>query len=481
MKRTHVTERLIDPVIGGRIFTGCWFCAGLGVSIFQMLLLSQAWSVSREAIGPACMASAWVLGSLAGNRLRATARLWGSCLIACTLLWLVGPRLVSWRVALVPAAAVTYGALVAMALLLGATSTAWLAQQRAWPAAGERATLARGLIGTTAGLFTAWVLSTWAGLIALTCLVPLLALDCLPPGRAPLPLPGSVAANWIGRYWNTERWQVQLDMRSLPRTWGWSYLLDRARDSRGYVSLTLLASSSAVILGAAWGAVPTPFTANLAGTHELGTLGWLLGGQIVALVTGACCMLAARSVVGFPDRLAPASWQARAFFLALSMLVVLAGSLVTLGLPLMQAPWWLAVSLASYTLAGVIWGLLLPRLRPSLSTLAAAQRSHLHSRLDMVPLAHGRAQEAQLTRLLATTEGALIAVLTPVLGALIDLTGSFDRVLVLVGLCFLLGLSLSALTSVVLSLKHTRRVRGAQGRGYTPSWRPVYSPVRLAW
>ena len=79
--------------------------------------------------------------------------------------------------------------------------------------------------------------------------------------------------------------------------------------------------------------MPTPFAAELAGTHELGKLGWLLGGQIVALAIGACCVLAARNVVGFPDRLVPPSWQARAFSLALSMLVVLAGSLVTLGLP----------------------------------------------------------------------------------------------------------------------------------------------------
>src|SRR5271157_3957117 len=70
MRRTHVTEQIIDPVIGRRIFTLCWFCAGLGVSILQMQLLAQAWSVSRQALVPACMVSAWVLGSLFGTRLR---------------------------------------------------------------------------------------------------------------------------------------------------------------------------------------------------------------------------------------------------------------------------------------------------------------------------------------------------------------------------------------------------------------------------
>ena len=281
---------------------------------------------------------------------------------------------------------------------------------------------------------------------------------------------------------------MQLDVRSLPRKWWWSYLVERARDSRGYVQLTLLASSSAVILGAVWGAVPTPFAAELAGTHELGKLGWLLGGQIVALAIGACCVLAARNVVGFPDRLVPLSWQARAFSLALSMLVFLAGSLVTLGLPFLQAPWWLAVSLASYTLAGAIWGLLLPRLRPSLSTLVSAQRYRLHGhgigRLDTFQLAHGRAQEARLTRLFVTTEGILIALLTPVLGVLIDLYGNVDRVLVLVGLCFLLALTLSALTSVLQSLKHAQRSHGCSKhvrRRTARAFRPMYSPARFAW
>jgi hypothetical protein len=488
MSRTHITQHTIEPVVGRRIFTGCWCCAGLGVSILQMQLFAQAWSVSRQALVPACIASAWMIGSLVGTRLRATARLWGSCLIACTMLWLVGPRLVSWRIAHVSTAFLSNCALIAIALFLGAISTAWLVQQRAWPATGERAALARGLIGITAGLFTVWVLPAWAGLIALTCLVPLLALDSRPAGPSPLPMIGSVVENWVSRYWSSERWQVQLDMRSLPRTWWWSYLVERARDSRGYVPLTLLASGSTVILGAVWGAVPTPFAAGLSGTHELSKLGWLLGGQIVALAIAVCCVLAARNVIGFPDRLVPTSWQARTFSLALSMLVILAGSLVTLGLPFLQASWWLAVSLASYTLAGAIWGLLLPRLRPSIGTVVFAQR-HLLLRQglglpDTLQLAHGRAQEARLTRLFATTEGILIAFMTPVVGLLIDLYDNVDRVLVIVGLCFLLFLTLSVLTSVLKSLKQPQRSQCARStfRGRTShSWRLGYSQIKLVW
>ncbi len=488
MRSIHLTEQTIDPIIGRRIYTGCWFCAGLGVSILQMQLLAQAWSVDRQALAPTCIVSAWVLGSLVGSRRRSTTRVWRGSLLAYALLWFLGTRLVSWRMSLVPTTWLSDGALILSAMLLGAISTAWLVQQRPWPEASERAALARGLVGTTTGLFTVWVFPAWAGLIALACLIPLLVLDGRPAGRSPLPANGSVVENWVRRYWNPEGFRVQLEVRSLPRNWWWSYLATRAQDSRGYVLLTLLASGSAVILGAIWGAVPTPFAAGLAGTHELGKLGWLLGGQIVALAIGACFVLVARNVVGFPDRVVPPSWQARSFTLALSMLIILAGSLVTLGLPFLQAPWWLAVSLASYTLAGTIWGLLLPRLRPSFTTLAVAQHHRWLGQgggmSEPLHLAHGRAQEERLMRLFATAEGVLIAVCTPVVGLLIDLYGSVDRVLVIVGQCFLLGLTLLALISVFRSLKHPQRsvfwqlARSASRERPTRAFRPGYSLVR---
>jgi hypothetical protein len=217
MKSIDITQHAIDPAIGRRIFTGCWCCASLGVSILQMQVLAQAWFESRQALVPACMASAWVIGSLVGTRMRATARLWGGCLIACALLWLIGPRLLLWRNALGQTALLSDGTLMATSWFLGAISTAWLLQVRPWPEAFERATLARGLIGVTFGLFIVWVLPAWAGLIALTCLIPLLALDGLYAGRSPLSSIGSVVENWVGRYWSTERWQVQLEGSALPQ------------------------------------------------------------------------------------------------------------------------------------------------------------------------------------------------------------------------------------------------------------------------
>ncbi len=490
MSQRYRVEKAIDPAIGRRMLSTCWLLAGLGSSVFQMLLLAQTWSLRQQAFVPACMASVWVLGALFGMRVRIDARLGGSCLVCCVLLWLVGIRLVSWQVTLLPITVVHLCTLAALALLLGAISTAWLSQRRLWSPAGERVTLARALVGTTAGLFVVWVLPAWAGLLGLTCVMPLLAFDYRFASRAPQPEETDVVEAWIGRYWQPDLRPLRLRTASLPRNWWWTYLVGRACESKGYVLLTLLASSAAVILGGVWGAVPTAFAGGMLETHELGKLGWLLAGQIIALVVGVCWYRASRGVVGFPDRLLPPSWQSRALSLALLMLVVMGCSLVTLGLPFLQASWWLAASLASYTLAAAVWGILLPRLRPSIGTLVFAQRHLLHRQgmglPDTLQLAHGRAQEERLTRFFATVEGVLIAVFTPVVGLLIDFYGNFDRVLVIVGQCFLLGLTLLALISVLRSLKHPQRsqlARNAFGGRAALSWRPGYSHVRpgLAW
>ena len=42
MKKRLGTSRSTDLAIAGRIFTGCWLFAALGVSTLQMLLLDQA-------------------------------------------------------------------------------------------------------------------------------------------------------------------------------------------------------------------------------------------------------------------------------------------------------------------------------------------------------------------------------------------------------------------------------------------------------
>jgi len=449
MKHTSTIQRTLDLVIGRRLFTTCWLSASLGISIIQMRLLAQAWLVLPHALAPACLMSAWILGSLVGLRVPGAPRVWGSSYLACVLLWLIGPSLVSLHLPLVSTALVSMVALAMVAVLLGASSTAWLTQQRSWPAVEERLALARSLVGLTVGLVVAWMLPAFAGLIALTCCLPRFSLDSFLSGRAPLPMSGSVAASWVGRYWHADRWQLQLDRCALPWNWWWSCLRERSRDSQGYLPLSLMASGSAVILGGVWGAVPTPFAASLGATHTLDKLAWLLGGQLVILVLARGLLCAARTVIGFPGRLVPLPVRSRVRTLALFMPLAMAGGLVALGLPFLQAPWWLAVSLAEYTLAGAVWGILLPRLRPPFAVAVAAQR-HLslaqNARLlDSLQLAHTSACEACVTRLCATVEGVLIALFAPLIGWLIDESRSVDTILVMVGLVFALALACSLL------------------------------------
>src|SRR5260370_35376020 len=157
----------------------------------------------------------------------------------------------------------------------------------------------------------AWMLPAVAGLTALTCCLPLVALDFCLSGCAPLPRSGSVAASWIGRYWTADRWQLQLDQRTRPWRWWWSCLRERSQDSQGYLPLSFLAGGSAGILGGVWGAVPTPFAASLGATHTLDKLPWLLGGQLVILVLAMRLLCPARNVIGFPERWCPAPTRPR--------------------------------------------------------------------------------------------------------------------------------------------------------------------------
>ncbi|MFL5667658.1 MAG: hypothetical protein ACJ8BW_40875, partial [Ktedonobacteraceae bacterium] len=325
------------------------------------------------------------------------------------------------------------GALAVVAWLMGGSSTVWLSQRGSWPSVGERTKLVRSLVGLTVGLVVTWMLPTWAGLIALICCLPLLVLDVLPAGYGPLPTPGGVA----------DRWQPLLVRRATSRNW-WSFLVGCSRASPRDLPLTLLSSGVAVMLGSIWGAIPTPFAAGVSATHPLEKLAWLLGGQLGILLVGTCCLFATRSVISFPDRSLPPTWQPRLRFLLLLMPAGMAVSLVALGLPFLQDPWWLALSLASYTLANGIWCLLLPRLRPALGTKDLKQRHLLFGQSKGWPgtlqLAYKRACEARASLMSATIEGLLIAATTPAIGWLIDWRVSVDDVLVMAGLVFLLSL-----------------------------------------
>jgi hypothetical protein len=299
MHLSYRVEKAIDQAIGRRILSSCWLVAGLGVSIFQMLLLAQAWSLHQQAFVPACLVSAWVLGGIVGIRLRADARFLGMSVVLCALFWLDGTHFISWQttIGLFSSWMVHVSSLVVCALLLGAISTAWLSQRRLWSPAGEQVTLSRTLIGTTAGLFVVWVFPSWAWLLGLLGVLPLLVFDLRFANRAPQPEETGVVEAWVSRYWQPESRQLRFLSSALPRNRWWSYLVERAQESKGFLLLTLLASSAAVILGGVWGAVPTAFAGGMFETHELDKLGWLLVGQIVALVIGVCWFRAERGVI----------------------------------------------------------------------------------------------------------------------------------------------------------------------------------------
>jgi phosphoglycerate dehydrogenase-like enzyme len=109
---------------------------------------------------------------------------------------------------------------------------------------------------------------------------------------------------------------------------------------------------------------------------------------------------------------------------------------VLLGLPRLQAPWWLALSLGTYTLAAAVWAILLPRLRPSIATEVFAQR-HLSFGRGIVMrsgyLAYEQALENRFRQVLSTGEGLVTAICVPIVGLLIDRMTA-DRTLIFLGL-----------------------------------------------
>ena len=121
MSQSYRVEKAIDQAIGRRILSTCWLFAGLGCSILQMLLLAQAWSLNQQAFVPACMASAWVLGTVLGMRLRADARLLGSSLVLCALFWLQGTQFISWQMStlLLPVGIVHLSSLAMLSIATG--------------------------------------------------------------------------------------------------------------------------------------------------------------------------------------------------------------------------------------------------------------------------------------------------------------------------------------------------------------------------
>jgi hypothetical protein len=289
------------------------------------------------------------------------------------------------------------------------------------------------------GLVMVWCYPAWSDLVGLVCLLPLLVLDVLTMAFTSRPGFGGMMGTLLEPRADPACWPpLRLECRARVSGWWRAYLVHRRQTVP-----TLLAIGTAISLGAVWNAVPIPLAAGLATTGEINTLTWLLAGQVGALAVVMWLLKRSRGLVGAPDRLVPLSRRTFSWRLAWLCLAGVSCSLVLLGLPFLQNPWWLALSLFISTLAAIAWGVLLPRLRPSITAEVEASR-HLAfggGRLMSGPLAYEQALENQIRLVLRTGEGVLTAVCTPIVGFLID-SLTVERTLIFMGvvLAWFLGI-----------------------------------------
>ena len=431
----------LDTVIRGRILNGCWLLAAAGISIAQILLLAQAWRQDQHAAPTGCVASTWLIGALVGGLVNSALRrrsappaiVWGVAFLGCAVGWRMWAPLAghSSAIPLMPGPAARTLPSLCMALLLGLLSSLWLGQPRSWAAVGERTALTRNAICLTFGLAIVWNYPHWAGTIGLLCLLPLLLLDLLTSALDPRPSWSGMKGTLLEQRADPARWSpLRLEGRVSVNGWWRSYLAHRK-----YAAPTLLAIGTAILLGAVWNAIPTPFAAGLAARGEMYKLAWLLAGQLAALAVGAWLLSRSRGLVGAPDRPVPLPSRTLAWRLAWLSLASISVSLVLLGMPRLQDPWWLALSLLIYTLAAAAWGVLLPRLRPSIATEVFTQR-HLAFGRGIVMrsgyLAYEQTLENRVSLVLSTGEGLMAAVCAPIVGLLIDHM-TVDKALIFIG------------------------------------------------
>jgi hypothetical protein len=442
-RKLHIPQPyMLDTAMRGHILNGCWLLAAAGISIAQMRLLAQAWHQDQHAVPTACVVSAWLIGMLLGgivtNALRRYSApptiVWGVAFLSSALAWrtwapAAGLSSVSH---LMPGLAERPLPLMGMALLLGLLSSLWLGQQRSWAAVGERVPLFRNAACPTFGLVIVWCYPNGSDLVGLGCLLPLLSLDLLTPSFTPCISWSGMTGTLLAQRADPACWlPLGLERPARLADWWRTYLVHR-----GHTVHALLASGTAILLGGLWSALPTPFAGGLAETGEINKLIALLTGQVAALAVSTLLLNRSRSLMGLPDRLIPPSLQTLAWRLAWLSLVGIAFGLVLLGLPLLQEPFWLGVSAWIYTLALTTWGILLPRLRPSITTEVFAHR-HLAFAQGRVMrsgyLAYEQALENRVNLVLSTGEGLMTAVCAPAVGLLIDHIAG-GRTLIFIGL-----------------------------------------------
>jgi hypothetical protein len=441
-----------------RLVGACWFSGSLGVAILQMRLFAQVWQHgNHSAFIVALVSSAWLLGAFLSTLRHVESRAWGYALVACVFFWELA-SFIDWQRLALPYSYIPLATIVELAgagLSFGWISTTWLNQSRpGWPVVGERWILAAALTCGTAGLVIVWMTVSndiVSAVIGIVLLFPLLLQEARSPWIRPLPTPGTLAGRWqqrMQRGRGASAMPVHLDIRALPRGWWWTYLV-----ARGRLALTLYASCLAIILGSMWAVLPTAYAGSLQTVHMSGKLPWLLGGQLCAFMIGISFLQSsARGVIGLPDRLLPASWRPQARLLACVAPFLMGLSLFALGYPTLQLPWELGVSLGVYTLAAMAWSVLLPRLRPSITTEIMTER-HLYQQPAVVRILSIRqAEEAYVNRYVQTIGTALIILLTPIIGALID-DFTVDGVLLYIGTGLMIFVGIASVASFFRQLK----------------------------
>lgn len=433
----------LTNAVAGFVPNACWFAAAWGAVVFLTGVLAQAWNEEQSATRTACVAACWLLGCLLGVRLGHARRrssiaatpLWAGAYLACVLAWQleISPWL-EHHGAVLGSDALLLGA---VALLMGTASSSWLERRRPWPMVGEHVSLARELVCLPLGLFVTWVLPQWAGLLGFLLVGPLIVFDLARLGRLAFSVRHGMdeARSWASAEEPAAWPPLRLEGGGSSRWWWVSYLARRR-----YIPPTVLEVGLGTLTAGIWFSIPTPFVATLIEDHQVRTLYWLIAGTLAAPAVGWLMLGKSRGVIGPPARLIPPRQQKRAWEIARYALFAMAASLILLGLPYFQAPWWLALWFALYTLAEGIWAVLLSRLRADIGTQAYSLR-HLYlntgGELRGAHLPYERALEERAQLALATWEGVLAAVAAPLCGLLIDHTTVDDTFVVVGGVLFL--------------------------------------------
>ena len=454
-KRRIMRTCMPDISIGETFLNGSWLLAAAGISVTQMLLLAEAWRQSQLATLTACVASAWFIGALLGriaaNALRRgsapPAIVWGVAFPGSALILQLWARGIDNTSALPssPDPATRILLCLVLALVLGLLGALWLGQSRKWEPVGARAELCRNAVCPMFGLVMVWCFPQGSDLVGLVCLLPLLLLNLLDHFCVQrISLAGRVTGNMLCPQAGPASWPpLRLEWQLGRIGWWRTYLVQQ-----GYAVQTLLASGTAILLGALWSVLPTPFAAGLAESNETYKLIALLAGQVAALVAATWLFNNGHRQVRVPDRSVPLFQQTHACRCALRSLVGMAFGLVLLGLPALQAPVWLGISVWVYTLAATAWGDLQPRLKPGVETQIPGQRNPAFTHESVMRtgyLAYEQVIEDRANLVLGIGEGLMTAVCAPIVGLLIDhLSGGHTLILMGLALAWFLAAVLLA-------------------------------------